>query len=301
MEQGFLGTIGYIKANLMSSPALQDKGYSNENFYPGATNIPDSEPTRPDGIPPVTDGLVVCVDGNVNNGFANLVESPIGIIHEGSRTTKTDTYGIYYRYGNQQNCGLKLSNTKTEYEKDGVSGRSYILVARLEYKAPEATSSSFNQELVPRGTPSEGEAAVRLRINASQHAAPYYLTGEAKTNGSSNKTVRIEIADPALKPHVYSARYTGYAKSLDSSRENIYCKASISYDLNHASTEESKSYNVSKRDSGASFNYAHLMYEVGTGYVEYKHLYAAYIYDRPLTDDELNKVIKYAMTRYKIG
>ena len=43
-NNGFLGTIGYIKANLMSSPALQDKGYSNENFYPGAESIPESEP-----------------------------------------------------------------------------------------------------------------------------------------------------------------------------------------------------------------------------------------------------------------
>ena len=41
-QNGFLGTIGWIKGNLMSNPNLKDKGYSNENFYPGAPNIPNS-------------------------------------------------------------------------------------------------------------------------------------------------------------------------------------------------------------------------------------------------------------------
>lgn len=42
MKQGFLGTIGWIKSNLMVSSQASEKGYSNEN--PGAENIPDSEP-----------------------------------------------------------------------------------------------------------------------------------------------------------------------------------------------------------------------------------------------------------------
>ena len=46
-QQGFLGTIGYIKGNLMSNPNLLDKGYSNENFYPGAESIPESAVTHP--------------------------------------------------------------------------------------------------------------------------------------------------------------------------------------------------------------------------------------------------------------
>ena len=45
MNKKFIGTIGYIKGNLMASPALQERGYTNENFFPGAENIPDSEPT----------------------------------------------------------------------------------------------------------------------------------------------------------------------------------------------------------------------------------------------------------------
>ena len=42
MKQGFLGTIGWIKGNLMSNPNLLDKNYNNENFYPGAPDIPNS-------------------------------------------------------------------------------------------------------------------------------------------------------------------------------------------------------------------------------------------------------------------
>ena len=38
----FLGTIGWIKSNLMVSSQSSEKGYNNENFYPGAPNIPDS-------------------------------------------------------------------------------------------------------------------------------------------------------------------------------------------------------------------------------------------------------------------
>ena len=76
-QQGFLGTIGWIKGNLMSSSQASLKGYDNNNFIPGATNIPDSEPTRPDGVPPVTDGLFICLDGNNHgtSGWQNLSET----------------------------------------------------------------------------------------------------------------------------------------------------------------------------------------------------------------------------------
>ena len=43
-NNGFLGTIGWIKSNLMVSSQASEKGYSNENFYPGAESIPESEP-----------------------------------------------------------------------------------------------------------------------------------------------------------------------------------------------------------------------------------------------------------------
>lgn len=41
-QNGFLGTIGWIKGNLMSNPNLLDKNYNNENFYPGSPDIPNS-------------------------------------------------------------------------------------------------------------------------------------------------------------------------------------------------------------------------------------------------------------------
>ena len=48
MQQYFLGTIGWIKANLMASSQASDK-YNNDNFYPGSPDLPSSEPT--DAIP----------------------------------------------------------------------------------------------------------------------------------------------------------------------------------------------------------------------------------------------------------
>ena len=43
MTQIYLGTIGWIKSNLMSSSQASNK-YNNDNFYPGSQNIPESEP-----------------------------------------------------------------------------------------------------------------------------------------------------------------------------------------------------------------------------------------------------------------
>ena len=42
MNRNYIGTIGYIKGNLMCNSELLDKGYSNDTFYPGAPNIPNS-------------------------------------------------------------------------------------------------------------------------------------------------------------------------------------------------------------------------------------------------------------------
>ena len=51
-KQAFLGTIGWIKSNLMVSSQANEKGYSNENFYPGAPSIPESEPLIPEPLEP---------------------------------------------------------------------------------------------------------------------------------------------------------------------------------------------------------------------------------------------------------
>lgn len=68
MEQGFLGTIGWIKGNLMSNPNLLDKGYSNENFYPGAENIPDSAiGAKPDFPYEAIGDIKIDEDYNVTN------------------------------------------------------------------------------------------------------------------------------------------------------------------------------------------------------------------------------------------
>lgn len=86
---GFIGTIGYIKGNLMSSSALVDKGYSNETFYPGAENIPDSEndllgktPLNVDLIPNMTS-----VNSPAGTCFADRTTIPLNMSMSNSRTT----------------------------------------------------------------------------------------------------------------------------------------------------------------------------------------------------------------------
>ena len=87
-QNGFLGTIGWIKGNLMSNPNLLDKNYNNENFYPGSPDIPNSAVENIIKILP-TDvaGLCLCLDAEINsrqgihdetiNGMQNLVYAPI--------------------------------------------------------------------------------------------------------------------------------------------------------------------------------------------------------------------------------
>lgn len=89
MKKNYIGTIGYIKGNLMSNPNLLDKGYNNQNFYPGAPNIPNSAiETLSRILPSDIAGLCLCLDAEINsrkgvhdesiNGMQNLVYAPIG-------------------------------------------------------------------------------------------------------------------------------------------------------------------------------------------------------------------------------
>ena len=65
-QNAFLGTIGFIKGNLMSNPELLDKGYSNETFYPGASNIPNSHTSD-------KTKMEVSIFGNLNHKIENNV------------------------------------------------------------------------------------------------------------------------------------------------------------------------------------------------------------------------------------
>ena len=67
-QNGFLGTIGWIKSNLMVSSQASEKGYSNETFYPGAENIPESEP-KATFLPISFKTSKVAID---ENGIANI-------------------------------------------------------------------------------------------------------------------------------------------------------------------------------------------------------------------------------------
>ena len=69
-QNGFLGTIGWIKGNLLVSSELTEK-YDNETFYPGAPDIPDS--AKP--IPIALAGSIIkgsINDKNIMTGSYNL-------------------------------------------------------------------------------------------------------------------------------------------------------------------------------------------------------------------------------------
>ena len=117
-QQGFLGTIGYIKANLMSSPALQDKNYSNENFYPGAENIPDSEPSI--SFPFKKIGNIVVDENFVASGFSKSNYIELGNMPD---------FPEYFE------CGITFSSTK-KYNS-GSSTTWYTMLL-----CPSATNSS---------------------------------------------------------------------------------------------------------------------------------------------------------------
>lgn len=78
-QKNFMGTIGWIKSNLMISSQASEKGYSNENFYPGAPDIPDSAGPVPIAIPGTLSS-----NGKINDR---------NILEKGSYQTKR--YGIY--------------------------------------------------------------------------------------------------------------------------------------------------------------------------------------------------------------
>lgn len=251
---------------------------------------------RPDGIPPVTDGLVVCLDGNVNNGFANLVkDGAVDVKSKGNRKLNTDEHGTYYRYDYYEGAGLEIG-VSPYWTKS--SGKTYVLVYRAEYDNPDATNYR-RCFLVPEFQTTSATLDYRLMESRDGNGG-FDLTGTAYADNNSSNA-KISIADPSLAPHVYTIRNT--VKCEKPSGETNYRQFSsvaVSYDNQHATSAWARRSSSNGSSYSQPYSYYNKIFISGTSYEDYKHLYAAYVYDRPLTDSELDRVIKYAAQRYKI-
>lgn len=112
-QNAFLGTIGYIKGNLMSNPELLDKGYRNENFYPGSTNIPNSHSSDKTMMQVAINGnLPYTIENNVvswkgsslKEGYFDITNFPKLYNEDGSYAFNTlELQVAYSRYDSTSN------------------------------------------------------------------------------------------------------------------------------------------------------------------------------------------------------
>ena len=126
-KQGFLGTIGWIKSNLMISSQASEKGYSNENFYPGASDIPDSEAEQKQPLGPTipvmtsnTTPYGVASAYTLNSMFGNGLYAPYKAFTDNrscsSSQAGTGNFNLIYTYPELQNKGEYSIRCMCNYE-----------------------------------------------------------------------------------------------------------------------------------------------------------------------------------------
>ena len=126
-QQGFLGTIGYIKANLMSSSQASEKGYGNDNFYPGAPNIPESEPNSKT---PLNENLIpemTSVTSPIGTCFADRTVTELNMNMTNSRTAtdvETKCWKFFNSTVNDKNASDKY---RSESGTEAAISFGYIL------------------------------------------------------------------------------------------------------------------------------------------------------------------------------
>ena len=285
MTQSFLGTIGWIKSNLMTSSQASDK-INNDNFYPGSQNIPETEPDRPDGIPPITDGLVYCFDGNnhgkSNSTWDNLIDN-IAYTPKYSSAFTTDDYGTYRPFNNNDWTGLELSFTNSSIESTCIwilrkeintsscypisfKDTSPTLTSLLSWPRPDnseilATGNIFTLNASPQKNNSGIYVAIKRGESEISKDCPHFLASIIRRN---NKEFTVEA-------HFDNMSAESAARSYSS-----------------PSSVSNRSIRVPGRFTGSS------------GVNCAKHLYAFYLYNRGLTEEEFIKVKQYVMSRYKL-
>ena len=312
-SQNYIGTIGYIKGNLMGSSALTDKGYTNENFYPGASNIPDSNPVRPEGMPPVTDGLLLCLDGNIGNDWKNLVSnSPMtytlnyivnrnlqyhnnNCIQFADSSTSFD-YGIKLHY--------KSPQTGYAYEvKQG--GRTQICIA-----AVSIGGSNTSAQIIDGYTANRNAGATYGDAHAISADLSLHFSGVGTSDfrafynggchiGTNQGAVRYlpDAASTYKIPTIYGVRYNAYLKEEDAA---ITC-----YNDTYVNINQTVCTGINLEKNVDSTKMPKLGFGNMIGCSKYHpgintYVYAVYVYDRCLSDAEMNKVVNYAANRYNI-
>ena len=106
-QNNFLGTIGWIKGNLLTSSDIGEK-YDNDTFYPGAPNIPDS-------AGPVPIALAGSVSSNGKLNDRNILE-----------------YGCY-----------KLNKRYGFYGSSGSDIKQWISEAVITFKMEQPTVNGY--------------------------------------------------------------------------------------------------------------------------------------------------------------
>ena len=214
-QNGFLGTIGWIKSNLMVSSQASEKGYSNENFYPGASNIPESEASV--SFPFKKIGNIVVDENFVASGFSNSNYIQLGNMptfntdfeiqiafsstknyHSGSSTT-WDTYLIapsptdsYYSPGFSAWVKGKYSNRGIECKMTGSNKGSWgITESSANYTS---LSPSVNNKYLLRIKKTFDDNTKKYTLNASLlNSAGSVIATETNSTGSTSQYASLPI------------------------------------------------------------------------------------------------------------
>ena len=312
-KQGFLGTIGWIKGNLMSNPNLEDKNYNNENFHPGAENIPESNPTRLDGVPPVTDGLVLCYDGNNHGDYG------VGNMWGASwLELATNTTGYVSTQGDTTTPKLTNSSGETCYEKwftDDYGTYCYLdkvetrgIIASIDLPNPEHT---FIMLIRKQDSTSHIKPCTMINDRNIYSQFSYPNTGyNTYTDGVSVGYYRTSLRGDNQGTSLQTANFLFDGAHTDTNKPVLI--ANITKHLGNNSFMSTAWFDNKSNTSGEAYSSTAGKFTGDIrfgGYMSgststskcYRHLYACYFYNRALTDVEYAKVKDYISKRYNLS
>lgn len=187
-QNKFLGTIGYIKANLMSSSQASEKGYRNENFYPGAENIPDSEASV--SFPFKKIGNIVVDENFVATGFSDNNYIQLGNMPDFPKyfecciafsSTKLYNSNNYYTWYTRL---IAPSKTNPTYTK----GFNMYIKGKYSNTGAEATISNTSSFW---GVHEAGDNYTRLKVSANKK---YKLVARREPSTSAGSTVQMVLS-----------------------------------------------------------------------------------------------------------
>lgn len=281
MQQFFLGTIGYIKSNLMSSSQASDK-IDNDNFYPGSPNIPETEPLYPEGVPPVTSGLKYCFDSQNNTGngwnsevtrWTDLISGISYSLNANRYFEDTERFGRHTRLDSENwrdslsisNCTLE-QNFTVELCVMLESNNSPLKISVVNCPTPEVTSKTVGFGV---GQYIHYKNADKVGFSDIKHPFSGILKDELTTLHVISKMENRLLTVSCYKNGVFT---------------------------------QSSQYQFSETDKLPTVTGTlHINRNSGTGFNCMEGaLYAVRIYNRPLAEAEIAKNIEFNISRYSI-